>query len=136
MKLWTIQDEKGWNELQSKGVLRGKREFINPEFKHGYDWMREQMKTRLCRTYAHDEYPVWAWYQYNGSTRKRPDLRFSGHLPQGTNGYRIEIEKPYEEVLLSDFMLWHYPLSYKGYIGKNWKEERDFRKLEISHKVG
>lgn len=41
-----------------------------------------------------------------------PDLRASGHLPSGTAGVRLELEVDPDEVLLSDFDLWHYVLNY------------------------
>ena len=56
--------------------------------------------------------PLWAWYQWEGEQRRRPDLRSSGHLPRGEQGVRIEFEIDANLVLLSDFELWHYALNY------------------------
>ena len=47
IKLWTIQNESGWNELQKEGVLIPKEEFVEPDFKLGYEWMRIQMNDRI-----------------------------------------------------------------------------------------
>ncbi|WP_272150111.1 DUF3841 domain-containing protein [Tenacibaculum aiptasiae] len=77
---------------------------------------------------------MWAWYQYKDSTSRRPDLRTSGFLPQGTKGVRIEFEKPKNQVLLSDFLLWHYPLNY-WYIADNEKQDLNFDKLLNKAKV-
>ncbi|MGH1383341.1 DUF3841 domain-containing protein [Kordia sp.] len=126
VKLWTIQDERGWNELQTKGIYTGKKEFILPEFIKGYDWLRMQMEQRIGKPESLEQYPVWAWYQSIDSKRKRPDLRASGHLPSGEIGYRIEFEKEEKEILLSDFVLWHWPLCYHDYIAGSEKEAISF----------
>jgi hypothetical protein len=55
--------------------------------------------------------PVWAWFQFGGAARVRPDLRRRAHLPPGTPGVRIELSVQENEVLLSDFELWHYVLN-------------------------
>ncbi len=105
IKLWTIQDERGWNELQSKGILIAKKEFIDPYFRTGYDWMRNQMNSRIEYRNKEIQYPIWAWYQSVNKKRKKPDLRESGYLPKGNQGYRIEFIKNSKDVLLSDFEL-------------------------------
>ena len=126
IKLWTIQDEKGWNELQSKGVLIPKEEYVNPDFKQGYDWLRLQMNQRIGVPNHKNQYPVWAWYQYFDANKRKPDLRESGFLPRGTVGYRLEIEKEAKDILLSDFELWHTPLCFRRYIANSEKELNQF----------
>ncbi len=111
VKLWTIQDEKGWKELNSKGILIAKEEFVPPEFKKGYNWLKTQMNQRIGEPKNSKQYPIWAWFQHDTKNKKRPDLRGTGHLPTGKIGYRIEIEKDLKEILLSDFELWHYVLN-------------------------
>jgi hypothetical protein len=75
--------------------------------------------------------PVWAWVQYNGEARPRPDLRRTAHLPRGTRGVRLELVLPASCVLLSDFDLWHYvlndgPIPVAGSArGKNWDKVFD-----------
>jgi len=135
VKLWSIQDEKGWNEIQTKGVLRAKKEFVDQDFIEGYDWMRTQIENRVGAPKHSNQYPVWAWYQSFDANRKRPDLRTSAHLPAGTVGYRIEIEKEEKAILLSDFVLWHWPLCYHDYIADSEKEAIDFEKLKESNDI-
>ena len=103
IKLWSIQDESGWNELQSKGILVGKEEFVDSDFKNAYDWMKVQMNKRIGLPKEKNQYPVWAWYQSINEKKKRPDLRESGYLPTGTIGYRIEIQKEQEGCLTIRF---------------------------------
>jgi hypothetical protein len=135
VKLWTIQDERGWNELQEKGVYSGKKEFVFPEFLLGYDWLRTQMEKRIGKPKKPNQYPVWAWYQSIDATRKRPDLRTSGHLPTGKIGYRIEFEKEAKEILLSDFVLWHWPLCYHDYIANSEEEAIRFEKEKENQNI-
>jgi len=55
--------------------------------------------------------PVWAWFQFRDAARKKPDLRWAGHLKSGTRGVRVELVLSPSSVLLSDFDLWHYVLN-------------------------
>lgn len=135
--LWTIQSINFWNDLNEKKIICVKEDFINPEWKSGYDWMKKQMEKRIGLPKSKNQYPVWAWYQYFNSKKRKPDLRQSSYLPPGTEGVRIEFTKDESEILLSDFNLWHYPLSYKGFIGSNEDEalmfERDFIVLGLEN---
>lgn len=59
--------------------------------------------------------------------KKKPDLRSSGHLEKGKIGYRIEIQKNKNEVLLSDFELWHYVLN-NWYLPESEEDSKAFDK--------
>ncbi|TDQ23829.1 DUF3841 domain-containing protein [Tenacibaculum caenipelagi] len=122
VKLWTIQNELGWGELNKLGVLKAKEEYVYSEFKEGYDWMKLQMNKRIGEVVDKEQYPIWAWYQHTDNNKKKPDLRKSGFLPSGEVGYRIEIEKDINDILMSDFVLWHWPLCYKEYIATSERE--------------
>ena len=113
MELWTIQSGPAWESMQQRGYLRGQRSHADRDFLPAYDWIADQMRERIGQPpSARTSVPIWAWQQYDGIHRKRPDLRSSGHLPVGTRGYRIGFTAPDELVLLSDFELWHYALNY------------------------
>ncbi|MFD2562645.1 DUF3841 domain-containing protein [Aquimarina rubra] len=128
IKLWTIQNESGWNELTENGILIPREEFVEPDFKTGYEWMKSQMSNRIGKPEKTNQFPVWAWYQHFDSSKRKPDLRRSGYLPNGTVGYRIEIEKDQKDILLSDFVLWHWSLSYKDYIADSEIEANEYEK--------
>lgn len=96
--------------------------------------MIEQMESRIGKRPNKNVYPIWAWYQYKNKKVKRPDLRSSGFLPKGTKGVRIEFNKPENQILLSDFDLWHFPLNC-WYIADNEKEDLEFHKLFEQYKV-
>lgn len=111
MLLWTIQAVDAWKKFQQSGVLSGKRQYVDPYFLDAYQWLVEQMKTRIGPQPESDAFPIWAWYQWEGR-KKKPDLRSGGYLPKGEWGVSIEFEVCDKRVLLSDFDLWHYVLNY------------------------
>jgi hypothetical protein len=103
LRLWTVQAEAAWDVANRRGVLRSDGRRVWREHRLAYRWMREQMRARVA-TYAGPSL-IWSWY------RPKPDLRFTGLLPPGTEGVRIEFVAPACDVLLSDFDGWHVPLS-------------------------
>lgn len=123
--MWTIQTIDAWNHLQQTGKLRAHEKIITQEFLHPYKWMCVQMEKRIGNRPDQATYPLWAWYQWRGEQRKRPDLRYSAHLPSGMKGVRLQIELQPEQVLLSDFDLWHYVLNY-WYLARSKEEEEKF----------
>ena len=70
---------------------------------------------------------IWAWYQWEGIDRRKPDLRSSGYLPKGEKGVRVECQVAEKRVLLSDFDLWHYVLNY-WYLPHSEKDAEAFEK--------
>ncbi|MEZ5672958.1 MAG: DUF3841 domain-containing protein [Thiotrichaceae bacterium] len=131
MKLWTIQPSPWFEKLLAEGSLSGERKYIDRGFLPGYAWMVASMERLIGGRPNPDAFPIWAWYQYMDSSQKRPDLRRRGHLPAGTEGVLIEIEKAENEVLLSDFELWHFPLSFHSYIADSEEDDEAFEKLII-----
>jgi hypothetical protein len=87
--------------------------------------MKRQMRQRLGNPPLADCYPLWAWFQWQDCNKKRPDLRFSGHIPTGETAVLIEFHVEASEVLLSDFELWHYVLNY-WYLPHSNKDEARF----------
>ena len=74
--------------------------------------------------------PIWVWWQW-WADRRRPDLRASGFLPKGVRGIRVECRVKEDQVLLSDFELWHYILNY-WYLPKSEKSGESFEKKRSS----
>jgi len=126
MRLWSIQEASKLDEIRSTGKLTCLGNKFSLEWDNEYKWMIKQMSEKIGSPTKNNQYPIWAWYQYQDSKHKKPDLRRSGHLPSGTNGIIIEFEKEIGNVLLSDFVLWHYPLSYKAIIAKNEEKCEEF----------
>ena len=130
MVLWTVQSIAAWHALQLSGHLRGDPRYIEDDFLSAYIWMAKQMHERLGFRPSENSLPVWAWYQWQGAKRQKPDLRSGGHLPKGERGVRIEIELGDSLVLLSDFELWHYVLNY-WYLPSS-EEEGEAFELELA----
>jgi len=42
--------------------------------------MAEQMRKRLKCVFKKVALPLWAWCQWEGERRRKPDLRSGGHL--------------------------------------------------------
>lgn len=134
MKLWTIQPIEFYNKLISNGEIYSSEKYANSDFDDAYKWIIKQMENRIGNRPSPNTYPIWAWYQYKNEKSKRPDLRESRFLPKGTKGVRIEFEKPENQILLSDFNLWHFPLNY-WHIADNKNQELEFDKLLKDSKV-
>lgn len=129
VQLWTIQTEAAWQSLNHHGHLRCRDEDADRDFLPAYLWMASQMNARIGTPPSGVSFPIWAWCQYDGERRKRPDLRSFGHLPTGTCGYRVEFTLGDDAVLLSDFELWHYVLIY-WYLPKSEKDADDFERRQ------
>lgn len=137
IRLWSIQTLDKIDIIKSTSKLLCLKNPSSIEWDEEYKWMIKQMEKRIGKSEFQGQYPIWAWYQYQDVYKKKPDLRKCGHLPSATNGIRIEFEKDINEVLLSDFVLWHYPLSYKSKIAeseiKHNKFELKLEKLRLSN---
>lgn len=126
MKLWTIQNESAYEKFKKTGVLRADDRFIFEDMIFHYNWMASQMKKLIGLPISEKiKYPIWAWYQWSGIKRKKPDLRVSGHLEKGTKSVLLELEVEPGNVLLSDFDDFNNVLNY-GYIADN---EENFNKF-------
>ena len=128
MVIWSILTEEAWDHLQRKGRLRVAHRHVIQEFLGSYVWMAAQMERRLTVPRpSKDAMPIWAWYQWEGAARRKPDLRAGGHLPMGDRGIRVECQVEDCRVLLSDFDLWHYVLNY-WYLPETEKHGEAFQK--------
>jgi hypothetical protein len=113
MVLWTIQHLKSYEKMRECGTLRADREHLlfDGAFIDAYRWMSEKMTEKIGAAPAGTEFPVWAWYQWEGK-RKRPDMRSHGRWGEkGTSIVLLTIDAPEEAVLLSDFDYWHCVLN-------------------------
>lgn len=99
--------------MNARGVLRCNREPENKVvFLPAYQWMSEQMATRIGPAPKGVAFPLWVWIQWE-SDRPRPDLRSLRHYwyAQGVQAVMLECEIPDRRVLASDFDMWHAVLN-------------------------
>lgn len=115
MKLWTIQSLELYENLLKNEVIYADPARINwlkeGNFALAYDWLIAEMEQRLGKRPLPNCYPIWAWYQWQDSQKRKPDLRFRGIGNKDEKSVLLEIEKADNQVLLSDFGLWHSVLN-------------------------
>ena len=107
-----MQPVEVYEILCKDGIYR-----MNPEkieepwtvFLTAYDWLNQYLEAKTPKPLG-VSYPIWAWFRFNGK-EKKPDLRHTCYGSRGTKMVCMEIEIPDEEVLLSDFDLWHFVLN-------------------------
>ena len=117
MKFYTVQHEDVWHKLKNKGVYYTEDNFICDEsFSSSYKWLNDQAKRKIKKWDT--DRPVWLWL-------KKPDLRSyrfnkDPDKPKVQNCVLIELEIPAEQVLISEFGLWHCVLNncYMAYSDK------------------
>lgn len=122
VRAWTIQHEDAWKLAKDRGVLRGDGRRVWKEFRPHYKWLMTVMEERIPRP-RNTATPVWCWVE-------KPDLRRSAHLPKGTRGVCLEVDMPAENILLSEFILWHLVFN-RAPIPLNKEEEGAYE--ESSH---
>ena len=128
MLLWTVQHRAAYEQMFQTGTLRANEAhlFCGDELKFAYDWLAAQMRERVGEPPEGVNYPVWAWYQYNGM-RKRPDMRgpHRRYRARGTPIVLLTVDVPEKNVLLSDFDMWHCVLN-NGYIDVDEADDESF----------
>lgn len=121
--LWTIQPIEVYELIQERGVYHCNftKSVLN-DCQEQYDWLAQEMKTRIGNPSEGVSYPVWAWYMWEGE-RKKPDLRRErwGNGWKGERFACMEIDIPEAEVILSEE-------SRQEYREANWE-----RAFELSY---
>lgn len=123
MILWSIQKQEAWYDLEKKGVYQASSTFVidnrifAPEVPLeedtsmiAYKWLSQKMEEKIGKPPIGVQYPVWCWYWYMGKKHAKPDLRSAGHRGKGEKAVLIEFEIEDSKALLSDFIMWHFPL--------------------------
>ena len=130
LTLWTIQHTDAYKAFMHNGVLRANEDFLfcEDDLRFAYDWMAQQLAKKIGPPPLNVNYPIWAWYQWEGKKARR-DLRFSGYAPRGTPMVQIEFEVDSDYVLLSDFDDWNLVLN-NSYIADSENEFESFYAME------
>lgn len=108
VRLWTVQTPDIWERLQREGELDSDPDWVCPEYRSAFDWMRNQMARRVPGYTG--RYPWWAFAQ------PKPSLRqggFPGRRGAGLLRVRLELAVPAEQVLLSNFDAWNAVLNHR-----------------------
>jgi len=124
MRLWTIQHFQAYNKLLETGVLRANENYCDNDSRFAYDWMAEKMKYNGLVLPIGVNYPIWAWYKFEGKYKRR-DMRERGYSNRGEKIVQLTIEVDDKDILLSDFDLFHYVLNY-WYLPVDVKDQKNF----------
>ncbi len=125
MRLWMIVAEPAVRALERQGGLVADGRRTPPDFRRAYRWMATQMAARVGPPPRPGAFPLWAWAQWLGPRQRKPDMRASGLRPDGTDSFRLTLELPDAQVLLSDFEDWHAVLN-GWYLGQSEAESDAF----------
>src|SRR5687768_7255292 len=121
MKLWTIQSETQWQNLQKNKILIADNSGeMAKDYDFAYEWLIKQMNIRIKEKSENAKYPIWCWHSWRDSIRRKPDLRYGGFLNKGEKSVLIEFEAEKDKVLLSDFELWHLVLNKSSIIDNKY----------------
>ncbi|MBR0090431.1 MAG: DUF3841 domain-containing protein [Lachnospiraceae bacterium] len=139
MKLWTIQTLEVYEIIEKRGIFHCdfRRSWMKSYYRNQYAWLAGQMRKRIGNPPRGVQYPIWAWYQWEG-IRKKPDLRrerwHNGNA--GDQYVCMEIDIPDDEVLLSDFDAWSIILN-DGLLSSTEEEDKRIeRKYNAVSKEG
>lgn len=152
MRLYTFQPLPVYDLLCRDGVFQSRplqhpdsflRSFSqSPELPSvqgliAYGWVCDQLQRRGLVRPADDVYPVWAYSQWCFVNGPRPDLR-SRQAKAGASTQRMvmmTLEVPDAEVMLLDYLDWHFCLNY-SYLG-TMRDSQDFdRRLKKAFREG
>lgn len=110
MRLWTIQPPEVLKIIEETGrfICDKNKSTYYEDFQAAYAWMIKHMFKMKKPDDA--ELPIWAWYKWNWKNEE-PSLT-SGEIGVPGNKYVcIELEIPYEDIVLSDYNNWHCVLN-------------------------
>lgn len=134
MLLQTIQPLSIWEKLQKDSIVFSQPNYEEYDdknyswnFKISYNWLKEQMNIKGITPQANEKDLFWAWAWAGDLGNKKVDLRTRRHGLKEPH-VLLTIEKPPEDILISDFHLWHYVLNYWS-INSSKKEEREWDKI-------
>lgn len=124
IRLWMMLPEAAWRSLNYRGYLICDDEALGAQdFLTAYRWMMQQMQSRIGPAETEIKLPLWAWYQHAG--RRKKSIALKHRLPKHQKGYRVECHLPQNQVLLSDFHLWHQVLN-NTYLPENQVDDEAF----------
>lgn len=128
MLLWTIQHYQAYEHFRKEGILRANENYLFCEnnFRYAYDWISQKMVSTGFIQPKDVQYPIWAWYQWEGE-RKRRDMRKSGYTERGEKIVQLTIEVDDQDIMLSDFDLFHYTLN-KWYLPEDENDDLEFER--------
>lgn len=134
MLLQTIQPLSVLETLQKDGIVFSHpnyEEYDEKEslwsFETSYKWLKLQMHSKGIKPQSNENDLFWAWAWAGDLGKKKVDLRTRRHGLKEPH-VLLTLEKPLEEILISDFHLWHYVLNYWSIVNSK-KEEKEWDEI-------
>ena len=95
MNLWTIQPFTFWGNLQKNRNIGADSRLVEENhpglYYDVYKWLTSKMNDTPMAHSSNYNYPLWAWYRWNGRSDPRPDLRvFRWSYPKGVKFIRMK----------------------------------------------
>ena len=124
MRLYTVQPLKVYDSLVEGHPYEARpreapdsplNDVRNNGWLKAYDWLRVQRATKgIAPAQDPAVYPVWAWCQWGGPRRRKPDLRTQSLRRWAAKDRHVllTLEVPDALVQLSDCDAWHWCLNY------------------------
>lgn len=110
--MWTNQPYCVYQQLKRDGTFNcdPHKSILLEEvnFQNAYQWMIDQMKSKVGDSPKNVKAPIWAWYRSKNYQHCRPDFRWAQDYEDEVC---MEIDIPEKQVLLSEFEEWHFVLS-------------------------
>ena len=129
MQVWMIAPFALWERLQGENELFYDPDCLPAQLQPFYEWMRQQMATRLPNYQG--QYPWWAWVRWTPEKRM-PDLRSRScelnYFPPEEPAVRLELLIPDQDVLCSDFGSWCLVL-FNEYVAQTQAEVEQWEHL-------
>jgi hypothetical protein len=141
MILYSTQDYSVFELLERGETYRAKcpypdkdMDMVDERFLHSYHWISDQMDKKIGIRPTLETYPTWAFYQWYGPKKMKPDLRYTGTrcFAENRTCALMTLEIPDNQVLLSDYDAWHFVLN-SWYLGDEkradelWDIKRDLK---------
>ncbi len=127
MKLWTVQPASILKEIEKNGTYRCKEEYSynlskKDSLKDSYQWLIQEMETRIGRRPEGVEFPIWAWHTWN-FTHQCPDMNSPAFLVRNEDKVLLTLEIPDNEIVLTDFDAWQIVMR-KSFLTYETEEEK------------
>ena len=126
MKLITIQTKKAYEDLLKNGYLIANSQYIN-RLKYGVPYQYIVDNMQHIENPHKAEFPLWAWVRYGGFVSP-PKNKLLGFFAKDEDEIvRITFEKPDNQVLVSDYVKYHFLLTNE-YLPHSFADLKKFEK--------
>lgn len=112
VRIVSFQDPRILSEINANGFAVchvPKMAVADEVYMDAYNWMVGKMKKRIGSPKINGvEYPIWGWANHGNRKKEIKPYEFDSNLDELAV---INMDIPENELLLSDFDLWHYVLN-------------------------